>query len=93
MFCHVITRPDGASRNRECPYDWVVFLGGTNDIAYSIAPTKIYDEIVAITNLPLATGARVLLMTVPECAAKSEKLDRRRDELNGLLKGDGRSGV
>lgn len=85
--------PDGGSRTRECPYDWVIFLGGTNDLAYSIAPTKIYDEIVAITNLPLATGARVLLMTVPECGAKSEKLNQRRDTLNELLKGDGREGV
>ncbi|PBP19456.1 asparagine amidase a [Diplocarpon rosae] len=82
-----------ASQTRECPYDWVVFLGGTNDLAYSISPNKIYDEIKAITDLPLATGARVLLLTVPDCSAKSAKLDRVRGELNGLLKSDARDGV
>ncbi|CAL3973261.1 unnamed protein product [Diplocarpon coronariae] len=82
-----------ATQARECPYDWVVFLGGTNDLAYSISPTKIYQEIKAITDIPLATGARVLLLTVPECETKNEKLDRARGDLNGLLKSDARDGV
>ncbi|KAI9053807.1 hypothetical protein LZ554_002755 [Drepanopeziza brunnea f. sp. 'monogermtubi'] len=77
----------------EHPYDWVVFLGGTNDLAFSVPPDRIYDEIKAITDLPLSTGARVLLLTVPECSAKSEKLDRNRGELNELLKRDRREGV
>ncbi|PBP18403.1 asparagine amidase a [Diplocarpon rosae] len=82
-----------ANQIRECPYDWVVFLGGTNDLAYSISPNKIYDETKAITDIPLATGARVLLLTVPECSAKSAKLDQVRGALNGLLKDDARDGV
>jgi hypothetical protein len=32
-------------------------------------------------------------MTVPECGVKSESLDRKRDELNGFIKEDGRAGV
>ncbi|KAH7364741.1 SGNH hydrolase-type esterase domain-containing protein [Rhexocercosporidium sp. MPI-PUGE-AT-0058] len=83
------TNPKTPSR----PYDWVVFLGGTNDLAYSIPPSKIYDEIKAITAMPLETGARVLILTVPECGVKNEKLDGRRGELNALIKGDGREGV
>ncbi|KAL2060197.1 hypothetical protein VTL71DRAFT_9592 [Oculimacula yallundae] len=75
------------------PYDWVVFLGGTNDIAYCVAPSKIYAEIRAITAVPLDSGARVLLLTIPECAYKDEANDSRRDELNALIKGDGREGV
>ncbi|PVH72044.1 GDSL-like Lipase/Acylhydrolase [Cadophora sp. DSE1049] len=83
----------GATRTRERPYDWIIFLGGTNDLAYSISPTKIHDEIKAITALPLETGAKVLMLTVPECGVKNAKLDERRDELNGLISGDGREGV
>ncbi|KAH7419702.1 SGNH hydrolase-type esterase domain-containing protein [Cadophora sp. MPI-SDFR-AT-0126] len=83
----------GVKRTRESPYDWVIFLGGTNDLAYSLSPTKIHDEIKAITALPLETGAKVLLMTVPECGVKNKKLDERRNELNSLIKGDERDGV
>ncbi|KAL5320392.1 hypothetical protein ACEPPN_011193 [Leptodophora sp. 'Broadleaf-Isolate-01'] len=75
------------------PYDWVVFLGGTNDLAYSISTTKIHDEIKAITALPLETGAKVLMLTVPECGVKNEKLDNRRNELNKLIREDAREGV
>ncbi|KAK0108547.1 hypothetical protein ONS95_003347 [Cadophora gregata] len=82
-----------ADRTRESPFDWVIFLGGTNDLAYSILPTKIYDEIEAITALPLETGAQVLTLTVPECGVKSAKLDGRRGELNRLIKEDGRENV
>lgn len=32
-------------------------------------------------------------MTVPECGVKDKMLDAARDELNGLIKSDGREGV
>ncbi len=71
----------------------MIFLGGTNDLAYHRPPTKIYETIQAITARPLADGARVLLLTVPECGVRNEALDRERGELNGLLRADGREGV
>jgi hypothetical protein len=52
---------------------------------------EIYSAIKSITSLPLENGARVLLMTVPECGVRSERLDRKRDELNGFIKEDGRA--
>ncbi|KAG4427229.1 hypothetical protein IFR05_017288 [Cadophora sp. M221] len=75
------------------PYDWVVFLGGTNDVGTGVPSTKIFNEIKAITAFPLETGAKVLMLTVPECGVKSEKLDERRNALNTLIKEDAREGV
>ncbi|KAG4416287.1 hypothetical protein IFR04_010568 [Cadophora malorum] len=83
----------GAKRVRESPFDWVIFLGGTNDIAYGVSTNKLYDEIKAITAIPLKTGAKVLMLTVPECGVKSANLDERRNELNALIKGDERKDV
>jgi hypothetical protein len=33
----------------------------------------------------LSTSAKVLALTIPECAVKSESLDTRRDMLNSLI--------
>ncbi|CZT02798.1 related to esterase [Rhynchosporium graminicola] len=77
----------------QSPYDWVVFLGGTNDIAFQKSPTDIFSEIRTITNLNLENGARVLILTVPECGVKNKGLDQRRNDLNDLIKGDEREGV
>lgn len=79
-------RPDTSERTLEKPYDWVVFLGGTNDIAYAKTPTEIFTTIRAIIAMPLEYGARILMMTIPECHAKSEALDERRDALNDMIK-------
>jgi len=83
----------GAKRVRESPFDWVIFLGGTNDIAYGVSTNKLYDEIKAITAIPLKTGAKVLMLTVPECGVRSANLDERRNDLNALIKGDERKDV
>ncbi|TVY59618.1 hypothetical protein LSUE1_G008890, partial [Lachnellula suecica] len=61
----------GPTRTREEPYDFVVFLGGTNDIAYNRAPSDIFADIKAVLAQPLANGARVLLLTVPECGVRN----------------------
>ncbi|KUJ23922.1 SGNH hydrolase [Mollisia scopiformis] len=65
------------------PYDWVVFLGGTNDMAYRHTPTQIFDSIKTILDIPLSRGAKVLIMTVPEI--ESHILDDERGELNDLI--------
>jgi len=75
------------------PYDWVVFLGGTNDLGYGKAAAQIHAAITQITDVALARGAKVLLLTVPECAAKIKSLDERRGELNQLIREDARDGV
>ncbi len=66
------------------PYDWVIFLGGTNDMAYRSTPTQILDSIKSILELPLSYDAKVLIMTIPEI--QSHMLDKERAELNALIK-------
>lgn len=78
---------DGNDRTQESPYDLVIFLGGTNDLAFNRPPQDIFDSIKAVLKFPLDNGARVLVMTIPECGVVSKKLDARRDEVNGLIRG------
>jgi hypothetical protein len=68
------------------PYTHVIFLGGTNDLGRSRSASDIFTDIKTILAIPLATGAEVLIMTVPECAYKADWLDKGRDELNSSLK-------
>ncbi|KAG9243385.1 putative GDSL-like lipase/acylhydrolase [Calycina marina] len=74
-------------------YDWAIVLGGTNDLAYGRGAKEIFDALVDISNIPLEHGAKVLMLTVPECQHRSEGLERRRTELNDLIMNDGRRNV
>ncbi|TVY86723.1 hypothetical protein LAWI1_G006822, partial [Lachnellula willkommii] len=68
-----------SDRTSEEPYDLVIFLGGTNDLGYGRDASEIFADIKKVLRMPLDHGARVVVMTVPECAVVSEKLDARRD--------------
>jgi len=69
-------------------YDWVIVLGATNDLGYGVFPIpQIFEALKAAWAIPLSHGAKVLAMTIPECAAVSERLDKKRDELNALILG------
>ncbi|TVY48986.1 hypothetical protein LOCC1_G000783 [Lachnellula occidentalis] len=76
-----------SNRTSEEPYDLVIFLGGTNDLGYGRSADDIFADIKKVLRIPLDHGARVVVMTVPECAVKSEKLDAKRDALNGSIRG------
>lgn len=47
----------------------------------------------AITQIPLSSGSRILMLTVPECGVEDARLDASRDELNALILGDKRENV
>jgi hypothetical protein len=85
--------PDSAENSAEDPYDWVIFLGGTNDIGWGKKIDDIWNAIVEITSIPLKNGAKLLMMTVPECRVKSDSLDAKRNDLNSRIKNDSREGV
>jgi lysophospholipase L1-like esterase len=74
-------------------WDWLVFLGGTNDLGYGRSVEAIWETILLVTSIPMTRGAKVLLLTVPECSAKHTQLDRSRRELNEKIRGDDREGV
>ncbi|KAJ5261372.1 SGNH hydrolase [Penicillium angulare] len=69
----------------EAKYDWVICLGGTNDIGYSHPADKIYAALQVSWNVALESGAKVLALTVPECKTRSARLDGRRDVLNASI--------
>ncbi|KAL1968087.1 hypothetical protein VTN77DRAFT_2217 [Rasamsonia byssochlamydoides] len=70
-------------------YDWVIVLGGTNDLGYGTFPaSQIYAALQEAWTTALESGdkkTQVLALTIPECAVVSERLDRRRDELNKMI--------
>ncbi|KAJ5886099.1 SGNH hydrolase [Penicillium subrubescens] len=89
----LVTSPPGSFLSRiqgKCvtkKYDWVIVLGGTNDLGFGNDPDKIYAALQGCWNVVLATGGKVLALTVPECAADSAILDQRRTELNSYILG------
>ncbi|GAM43934.1 hypothetical protein TCE0_060f19153 [Talaromyces pinophilus] len=69
-------------------YDWIIVLGGTNDLGYgSFSADQIYSGLKATWSLALSSSptTKLLALTVPECAYKSAKLDRNRDTLNKFI--------
>ncbi len=61
-------------------------LGGTNDLGYGRQPEDIFSGLQECYEVALEHGANILALTVPECSALVEHLDRRRDELNNMIK-------
>ncbi|RHZ48469.1 hypothetical protein CDV55_102130, partial [Aspergillus turcosus] len=66
-------------------YDWVIVLGGTNDLGSRYPPSKIYPALQEVWEVALDNGANVLALTIPECSAVSTILDRRRNEVNSSI--------
>ncbi|KAL8783880.1 MAG: hypothetical protein Q9213_004298 [Squamulea squamosa] len=65
------------------PYDWIIVLGGTNDMAWSESPDKIYQE--NVWTVALNTGAHVLALSVLEAEHTSGGIVERRNKLNGMI--------
>ncbi|KAJ5950070.1 SGNH hydrolase [Penicillium verhagenii] len=64
-------------------YDWVIVLGGTNDLAFRHDAKKIYAALQDCWNVALESGAKVLALTIPECDSTIK--DKERSELNTLI--------
>ncbi|RLL93258.1 hypothetical protein CFD26_102360 [Aspergillus turcosus] len=80
IFVAVLTiTVDGSS------YDWVIVLGGTNDLGTRYPPSKIYPALQEVWDVALDNGANVLALTIPECSAVSTTLDMRRNEVNSSI--------
>ncbi|KAH8676489.1 SGNH hydrolase-type esterase domain-containing protein [Tricladium varicosporioides] len=72
--------------NTAQPPHLTIFLGGTNDLGRGRRPIDIFNDIIDVISTPLSKGSRILLLTIPECAAKNAGLNFRRNELNKMLK-------
>ncbi|KAK1600628.1 GDSL-like Lipase/Acylhydrolase [Colletotrichum navitas] len=73
------------SETSQAAYDWVIVLGGTNDLAYSVPPERIFESLRQVYDSAIAKGAKVLALTVPECANQDDELDSRRRQLNNAI--------
>ncbi|QLI73015.1 uncharacterized protein G6M90_00g100570 [Metarhizium brunneum] len=51
-------------------HDWVIILGGTNDLAYMVPPEEMYKSFQANWDIALAKGSKVLALTIPESRSK-----------------------
>lgn len=66
----------------------MIYIYIYSDLGYGVFPIpRIFEALKAAWAIPLSHGAKVLAMTIPECAAVSERLDKKRDELNALILG------
>lgn len=66
-------------------YDWIIILGGTNDLGYGRDATTIFNALSPLWELAYVHGANVLSLTVPECEVRNAALNARRDELNEMI--------
>ncbi|KAK3985688.1 SGNH hydrolase-type esterase domain-containing protein [Cladorrhinum sp. PSN332] len=76
---------------KESLYDWVIILGGTNDLGFMFPPDEIFQKLTRVWDVALLKGCKVLALTVPEAAirgpAMRQRIDKERNELNDLIKG------
>ncbi|PYH85715.1 SGNH hydrolase [Aspergillus uvarum CBS 121591] len=66
-------------------YDWVIMLGGTNDLGYMYPAEKIFPGLIQAWTTAIKSGANVLALTVPECGAVHQRLNNARAELNSQI--------
>ncbi|OAA48767.1 Esterase, SGNH hydrolase-type [Metarhizium rileyi] len=66
-------------------HDWVIILGGTNDLAYRVPPEDMYNSFQLNWDIPLAKGSKVLALTIPECKAQPAWAVQDRCEINSLI--------
>lgn len=67
-------------------YDWIIVLGGTNDIGWGLKPAEIVHSLEEIWNKELESGATVLALNVAASRVCDSAQGRARlEELNGSI--------
>lgn len=56
-----------------------------SDLGRGYPCSKIFPALKEAWKVALDSGAKILALTVPECAAINKRLDSARDELNALI--------
>ncbi|KAJ6790376.1 hypothetical protein PWT90_04214 [Aphanocladium album] len=64
------------------PFDWVITLGGTNDIAMGCHVDDTFKSLQSTWRLALSRRCNVLALTVPEVAGNFTAVDAKRKDLN-----------
>lgn len=94
---HFSGRLRTAYRERGTPhdtiFDWVIVLGGTNDLAINARPEAIFENLERTWSFAKLRKTKVLALTVPELAVLTRpggpinRVNERRNELNSLILG------
>ncbi|EJP70952.1 GDSL-like Lipase/Acylhydrolase [Beauveria bassiana ARSEF 2860] len=64
------------------PFDWVITLGGTNDIAMGCRVDDTFKSLQAAWQIALSRRCNVLALTVPETAGNFSSVTAKRKDLN-----------
>ncbi|KAI4224419.1 MAG: hypothetical protein L6R36_004682 [Xanthoria steineri] len=67
------------------PYDWIIVLGGTNDLGWSEPPHKVFQGLKDVWSVALETGANVMALSVLEAEHTGGDLIQRRNALNEMI--------
>ncbi|KAL9065545.1 MAG: hypothetical protein Q9161_008149 [Pseudevernia consocians] len=69
----------------ETPYDWIIVMGGTNDLAWGRPPDTIYEGLKKVWKVALDTGANVLALNVLEAEGSEDAENSERNSLNNKI--------
>ncbi|XWW99795.1 hypothetical protein V2A60_007807 [Cordyceps javanica] len=64
------------------PFDWVITLGGTNDIALGCRVDDTFKSLQSVWRLALARRCNVLALTVPDAKGNFPEINAKREDLN-----------
>ncbi|KAF6217628.1 hypothetical protein HO133_006730 [Letharia lupina] len=80
-----LPRIEAKCANTEPPYDWIVVMGGTNDLAWGQQPDTIYEGLKKVWKVALDTGANVLALNVLEAEGSGDRENSKRNSLNKMI--------
>ncbi|KAL8842239.1 MAG: hypothetical protein Q9170_000645 [Blastenia crenularia] len=81
----LIRMEEMCAKAKDAPYDWIIVLGGTNDLGWDEGANDIYDGLKKVWRVALDTGANVLVLSILEAAYTAGDILQRRKELNSLV--------
>ncbi|EKD19074.1 GDSL-like Lipase/Acylhydrolase [Drepanopeziza brunnea f. sp. 'multigermtubi' MB_m1] len=64
------------------PYDWVIILGGTNDLNQNRVSREIFPALEKVWDIPLSGNTKVLALTITDCGFCAPQIGARRADLN-----------
>ncbi|KAL9104938.1 MAG: hypothetical protein Q9163_000183 [Psora crenata] len=76
---------DDCKKAAKQPYDWIIIMGGTNDLGWGKPPAVIYENLTKVWRVALDSGAKVLALNVIEAAGSSQGMVRKRKDLNDMI--------
>ena len=68
-------------------YDWIIVQGGGNDLIRGSEPLIVFDDLQRIWDRALASGAKVMALTVTDTSNESSMMRSRYRDLNQMILG------